>query len=85
MASEQNMKPEQYYAIHQMAFRTAFDFLTQHFPPGQNSDWWGKTANDAGKAYLAAGEETLTFELLHGVIEYLEKEWKRRYPDGADN
>lgn len=77
MTSE--LKPEEYYAIHQKAFRTAFDFLTSHFPPGHDTAWWEKTASDAGNAYVLAEQEPLTYQLLRGVYEYLETEWKRRY------
>lgn len=77
MTSE--LKPEEYYAIHQKAFRTAFDFLTHHFPPEKDTAWWEKTAQDAGDAYLAMEQESLAYQLLRGVYEYLDTEWKRRY------
>lgn len=83
MACEQNMTPEQYYAQHQKAFRTAFDFLTQHFPPGQNTEWWESTANEFSMAYERQKDE-LTYQLLRGVYEYLEKEWKRRNQNETD-
>ena len=84
MASEENMTPEQYYAQHQKAFRTAFDFLVQHFPPGIDLDWWKKTTDEIGIAYDLQKDE-LTYQLLRAVFEYLDYEWKRRNPNGIDN
>jgi len=83
MTSE--LKPEEYYAVHQKAFRTAFDFLTKHFPPEQDTTWWERTAQDAGDAYIAVGQESLAYQLLRGVYEYLDTEWKRRFKDATES
>ena len=77
MTSE--LKPEEYYAVHQKAFRTAFDFLTHHFPPEHSTEWWEKAAKDVGEAYIEVGRESLAFHLLSGVYDYLGEEWKRRF------
>ena len=86
MTSEKEgvLAPEQYYAVHQKAFRTAFDFLTNHFPPEKDTAWWEKTANDVADAYMETGQESLAYQLLRGVYEYLDKEWKRRYLNESD-
>jgi len=75
------MTPEEYYATHQKAFRTAFDFLTSHFPPGTDSEWWEGTAKDA-QIVANNQKETLTWGLLAGVLNYLEYESKRRMEQG---
>ena len=72
------MSPEEYAVMHQKAFRTAFDFLNSHFPPGTEPDWWDQAAKDVSAASISAGENTLVIELLNGVYEYLNKEWKAR-------
>lgn len=67
------------YAIeHQRSFRTAFDFLTSHFPPGSTPEWWEKTAQDVSDASLSMGGDKLTVGLLLGVFNYLEDEFIRR-------
>lgn len=73
------MTPEEYAKHHQKSFRTAFDFLNSHFPPEDNEDWWLKMARDCSDASVAAGEDTLTIELLAGVANYLGKEYEGRF------
>ena len=70
--------PEEYAKLHQRSFRVAFDFLASHFPPGQDPEWWEKTAQDASRESILAGEGKLVVELLAGVYEYLEYEYKQR-------
>ena len=72
------MTPEEYAKMHQKAFRCAFDYLNQHFPPGQNPEWWEQAAKDLSAFSISAGETTLVIELLSGVYDYLEYEWKER-------
>ena len=80
------MTPEEYAKEHQKAFRTAFDFLNSHFPPGQDPEWWDKTAKECSAASLKANENKLAIELLCGVMVYLGHEYDRRYKNGkADN
>lgn len=76
------MTPEEYAKMHQKAFRCAFDYLTQHFPPGQDPEWWGQAAKDLSAFSVAAGENRLVVELLSGVYDYLEYVWKERKEDG---
>ena len=78
--SEKSSNPDAYLAKHKTAFRIAFDFLNSHFPPGESTDWWEQTAKDAEYAHVVtADREPLATELLLGVYNYLEKEWKKRY------
>jgi len=89
MASEINsgrMSPEEYARMHQKAFRCAFDFLNQHFPPGHDPEWWDQAAKDVSAASISAGENTLVIELLDGVYTYLGKEYQERSKqNGTDN
>ena len=77
------MTAEQYYSMHQKAFRTAFDFLNKHFPPGQDPEWWTQTVKDCDEASISQGENKLVIGLLGGIIDYLEDEYKRRINDGS--
>ncbi len=76
------MTPEEYAKLHQKAFRCAFDFLNEHFPPQQDEEWWLKTAQECSDASLAFGEEAVVQELLNGVMNYLGIEYNRRYGNG---
>lgn len=73
------MTPEQYAQRHQKAFRTAFNFLNEHFPPENEPEWWDQTAKDCSAASITQGENTLVMELLIAVLSYLEEERKLRY------
>ena len=70
------MTPEEYYATHQHAFRTAFDFLNSHFPPGTEPGWWEQASNDILK--VSEGKGQLAQYLLIGVYDYLNEEYRRR-------
>ena len=80
------MTPEEYAKIHQKAFRCAFDFLNEHFPPQQEDEWWLKTAKECSAESVAFGENVLVMEMLTAIMNYLGDEYKRRYGNGkADN
>ena len=79
------MTPEEYVRMHQKAFRVAFDFLTQHFPPGTDPEWWVQSAQEVSQASIAAGETELVNELLIAVYNYLGHEHERRKQDGTDD
>lgn len=81
--SEENIRdgpqsPADYAKLHQKAFRTAFDFLASHFPPGTDPEWWEQTAIDASAASESQLDDPLAVKLLIGVYDYLEIEYKRR-------
>lgn len=78
--------PEEYVKMHQKAFRTAFDFLTRNFPPGENPEWWLAVTKDASESSALAGENALVIRLLSAVCNYLEYEYfLRRDNDETDN
>ena len=80
------MTPGEYAKVHKEAFRSAFDFLNTHFPPGDDDDWWNKAAKDCSAASIQAGENMLVIELLIAVMDYLEHERKKRgEKDGIDD
>ena len=72
------MTPEEYLQIHQKAFRTAFNYLNTHFPPGTDDGWWTQAAKDLSDASVLAGENTLVLELLNAVYSYIGSEYHRR-------
>lgn len=76
------MTPEEYAKLHQKAFRCAFDFLNEHFPPGDTEEWWKQTAKDCSAASIAFGETLIVIELLGAVMNYLGNEYKRRQSNG---
>ena len=69
---------EEYVKMHQKAFRCAFDFLNAHFPPAPEPEWWNTVAGDVEKADRECGS-VICRQLLLGVYNYLEHEWKERY------
>ena len=75
---EAELSPEEYAKMHQKSFRTAFDFLSSHFPPGQDDEWWIQAAKDLSDASVRAGENKLVTGLLIGVYDYLTYEYERR-------
>lgn len=72
------MTPEEYAKMHQKAFRTAFDYLNTHFPPGTDDAWWDQAAKELSAASVKAGEGKLVIELLDAVYEYIAYEYHRR-------
>ena len=72
------MTPEEYVAMHKEAFRTAFNYLNGHFPPGDDPEWWDKSAKELSEASVLAGENVLVIELLNAVYNYLGDEYKKR-------
>lgn len=85
-SEEKVMTPEEYAKMHQKAFRVAFDFLNQHFPPGENPEWWLTVTHHASEASVLAGENVLVNSLLSGVCHYLEHEYFiRRDNNETDN
>jgi len=69
---------EEYAQRHQKAFRTAFNFLNSHFPPGDGDEWWLQITKDASDESVLHGENKLIIGLLVAVVDYIEDEWKKR-------
>ena len=74
--------PGDYAAIHKQAFRIAFDFLNEHFPPEHTPEWWEKTANDVTLIGNMYGENRAAVRLVGAMFEYLEEVDKERTKDG---
>lgn len=83
MSDGRILKPEEYAARHKQAFRAAFDYLNDHFPPETDPEWWQRLAKDCSAVSIVCGENKLVIGLLIGVMDYLENEMKlRREKDG---
>lgn len=78
------LTPEEYVQRHKESFRCAFDFLNQHFPPGEEEEWFVQTAKDFGEASKACGNNMLVIGLLIGVFDYIEDEWKIRKEEKSE-
>lgn len=76
------MEPAEYYAMHKKAFRAAFDYLNNHFPPEPEDGWWIKLSQDASDACLQEGENRLVINLIGAIMDYIEYEHKRRNQSG---
>lgn len=72
------MTPEEYAKMHQKAFRTAFNYLNTHFPPGMDDEWWDRSAKELSEAGIEAGENVLVVELLNAVFTYIGNEYHKR-------
>lgn len=77
------LTPEQYASQHKQAFRIAFDFLNEHFPPVNDDGWWKKTADDVTLIGNEFGENRSLVCLMSGVYEYLSEENERRKQYGV--
>ena len=78
-----NPTPGTYVAIHKQAFRIAFDFLNEHFPPDHDPNWWEKTMSDVSLIGNMYGENRLAVHLMTGIVEYLSEEDERRKANGG--
>lgn len=81
-SNSESMTFEKQIRIHQVSFRSAYDFLNEHFPPGPDLEWWEQTAKDASAASVKCGENKLAILLIAAVCDYLESEYKRRGNNG---
>lgn len=78
------LTPEEYAARHREAFRAAFDYLNNHFPPGTDDVYWKATDLD-GSLICAKGKDNPLLPLLMtAVVDYLEKESKLRRKEYGD-
>jgi len=76
--------PGTYAAIHKQAFRIAYDFLNEHFPPEHDPDWWTKTMNDVSLIGNMYGENKLVVYMITALVEYLTEEDERRKQNAQD-
>lgn len=71
--AEQSVATEQQKtAMHKYAFRTAFDFLAEMWPPVLSADYFTVAAAKCNERFNQSGQDKLTHELLLGVFNYLE-------------
>lgn len=75
--------PGTYAAIHKQAFRIAYDFLNEHFPPEHDPNWWDKTMSDVSLIGNMYGENKLVVCLITALVEYLTEEDERRTGHGS--
>lgn len=83
-SDEEPQSPEEYARLHKKAFRCAFDFLNEHFPPGDTDEWWEKTAQECSAASVAFGEAGIVTELLIAIMNYLGKEYHKRRKNNGE-
>ena len=67
---------DDYAKAHKEAFRCAFDFLKDRFPPRQDPEWWQYTAAEAASLSDGHKNNPLVVILLSAVYSYLEQEMK---------
>ena len=71
--AEQSVATEQQKtAMHKYAFRTAFDYLAEMWPPVLSADYFTLAAAKCNERFNQSGQDKLTHELLMGVFNYLE-------------
>ena len=71
--AEQSVATEQQKAsMHKHAFRTAFDYLAEMWPPVLSADYFTLAAAKCNERFNQSGQDKLTHELLMGVFNYLE-------------
>ena len=71
--AEQSVATEQQKtAMHKYAFRAAFDFLAEMWPPVLSADYFTVAAAKCNERFNQSGQDKLTHELLLGVFNYLE-------------
>ena len=63
-------------ALHKYAFRTAYEFLNEMWPPADGEDYWTLAAsrmkdrfNDAKQDYLAEQMLTIVYKYLEEVVK----------------
>ena len=58
-------------ALHKAAFRTAFEYLQENWPPVNSKDFFLVSASKANKAYNESDGNKLARKLILAVMEYL--------------
>ena len=60
-------------ALHKYAFRTAYEFLTEMWPPVNTEDYWTVAATKMKDRFNAAKQDYLAEHMLITVYKYLEQ------------
>ena len=64
--------------LHQAAFRAAFDFLEQFYPPRDDEEYWIKAAETCGNVAYQHEGNPLIIPLMVTMMDYLGETWKER-------
>lgn len=64
--------------LHQAAFRAAFDFLEQFYPPRDDEEYWLKAANECGRVAAEHDGNPLIIPMMITMMDYLGEVWKER-------
>lgn len=56
---------------HKAAFRTAFDYLAEMWPPMNSKDYFALAASKADARYAASHHDDLAHKLLSAILEYV--------------
>lgn len=64
--------------LHQAAFRAAFDFLEQFYPPRDDEEYWVKAANECERAAAEHDGNPLIIPMMVTMMDYLGEVWKER-------
>ena len=78
------LDPVDYVDRHKKAFRDAFNFLNDHFPPEDTDEYW-KNTSDEVSLMTEKDDNPLLLELLVGIVSYLSDEsvLRRNNDDGG--
>lgn len=66
---------KQIEASHKRAFRTAFDFLMQHWPVQNTNEWWSRTVDDLSLTAEDTKGNELAWRLLGAILDYLSSDY----------
>lgn len=58
-------------AVHKHAFRTAYEYLQEMWPPAKNADYFTLAGTKAAERYVASKMNPLAEKLLGAVLSYL--------------
>ena len=64
--------------LHQEAFRAAFNFLEQFYPPRDDDAYWLKMAETCGNVAYQHEGNPLIVGLMVAMVDYLGETWKER-------
>ena len=65
--------------LHQAAFRAAFDFLEQFYPPRDDEEYWMKAAKECGRIAAEHDGNPLIIPMMITMMDYLGEVWKERH------
>ena len=57
--------------VHKHAFRTAYEYLREMWPPTNNEDYFALAGTKAAERYVTSNKDPLAEKLLVAVLSYL--------------